>query len=37
MTVNEPNKIAKKYDMKISPSKTKRIGFCGRGKIKKSN
>jgi hypothetical protein len=30
MTVNELNKIIKKYDMRISSSKTKRIGFCGK-------
>jgi hypothetical protein len=29
MTVNEPNKIIRKYDMKITPSKTKAMGFCG--------
>jgi hypothetical protein len=28
--VNEPNKIIKKYDMKIPPSKTKEMGFCGK-------
>jgi hypothetical protein len=30
MAVNELNKIIKKYDMKISPFKTKAIGFCGK-------
>jgi hypothetical protein len=30
MAVNELNKIAKKYNMEISPSKTKAMGFCGR-------
>jgi hypothetical protein len=30
MTVNELNKIAKKYDTKISTSKTKPIGVCGK-------
>jgi hypothetical protein len=30
MTVNELNKIAKKYDMKISSSKTKTMGLCGK-------
>jgi hypothetical protein len=29
MAVNELNKTAKKYDMKISTSKTKTIGVCG--------
>jgi hypothetical protein len=28
--VNEPNKIAKKYDVKMSTSKTKEMGFCGK-------
>jgi hypothetical protein len=28
--VNELNKIAKKYDMKISSSNTKTIGLCGK-------
>jgi RNase P subunit RPR2 len=28
MAVSEPNKITKKYDMKVSPSKTKVMGFC---------
>jgi hypothetical protein len=30
MTVNELNKIATKYDMKIPTSKTKPIGVCGK-------
>jgi hypothetical protein len=30
MTVNELNKIAEKYDMKISSSKTKAIELCGK-------
>jgi transcription antitermination factor NusA-like protein len=30
VTVNELNKIAKKYNMKISTSKTKAIGVCGK-------
>jgi hypothetical protein len=29
MAVNELNKIPKKYDMKIYPSKTEAMGFCG--------
>jgi hypothetical protein len=29
MPVNELNKIPKKYDMKISPSKTEAMRFCG--------
>jgi hypothetical protein len=30
MAVNELNRIAKKYDMKLSTSKTKTIGVCGK-------
>jgi hypothetical protein len=30
MAVNELNKIARKYDIKISTSKTKAIGVCGK-------
>jgi hypothetical protein len=30
MTLNEQNKIIKKYDVKISSSKMETIGFCGR-------
>jgi hypothetical protein len=30
VAVNELNKIIKKHDMKISPSKTKAMGFCGK-------
>jgi hypothetical protein len=30
MAVNDLNKIANKYNMEISPSKTKAMGFCGR-------
>jgi hypothetical protein len=30
MAANELNKIAKKYDMKISSSKTNSIGVCGK-------
>jgi hypothetical protein len=30
MAVNELNKLSKKYDMKISTSKTKAIGVCGK-------
>jgi hypothetical protein len=30
MAVNKVHKIAKKYDMKISTSKTKAIGVCGK-------
>jgi hypothetical protein len=30
MAVNELNKSAKEYDMKISTSKTKEIGVCGK-------
>jgi hypothetical protein len=32
MTVNELNKIVKKYDMKMSHSETKTIRFCGKNK-----
>jgi hypothetical protein len=30
MAVKELNKIVKKYDVKISTSKTKTIGVCGK-------
>jgi beta-xylosidase len=30
MAVNELNRIVKKYDMKISTTKTKTIGLCGK-------
>jgi hypothetical protein len=30
MAVNELNKTAKKYDMKISSSKIETMGFCGK-------
>jgi hypothetical protein len=30
MAVNELNKFSKKYEMKISTSKTKAIGVCGK-------
>jgi hypothetical protein len=30
IAVNELNKIGKKYDMKISTSKTKSMGLCGK-------
>jgi hypothetical protein len=30
MAVNKLHKIAKKYDIKISTSKTKAIGVCGK-------
>jgi hypothetical protein len=37
MAENDLNKIIKKYDKKISPSKTKAMGFFGRGGLKISN
>jgi hypothetical protein len=37
MAVNELNKIIKKYDMKISPSKTKVLGFCGGGETQRGS
>jgi hypothetical protein len=37
MAANELNKIAKKYDMKISTSKTKSIGVCGKKHTKGQN
>jgi hypothetical protein len=30
VAVNELNEIIKRYNMKISPSKTKAMGFCGK-------
>jgi hypothetical protein len=30
MALNELNEIVKKYNMEITPSKTKAMGFCGR-------
>jgi hypothetical protein len=37
MAVNKLHKIVKKYDMKISTSKTKAIGVCGKKHTKGQN